>query len=1074
MLRFLERSRLSWIFSQVLYYEVNLTSNQQGKDLFIVDNGISGWTALRYLEEWTKIANSFDIATSFFEVGSLLALDGKWQQLSKIRILMGSEMTMRTKRLLLDSVSTRILKELDSSIEIVKEPNPFLNGVSAILEALKNGQIECRVYDQGKFHAKTFITHSKLEIIGSQALVGSSNFTAPGLSENIELNVQIQNSREVNQLQEWFESHWKDAAEVTDAVIQTVERHTREYHPFHIYAKALQEFFSGHEVTASEWEETQSKMFPVLDLYQKEAYWTLHKIAQQHKGAFLCDGVGLGKTFVGLMLIERLILHEGKRVLLLAPKGAREAVWEPDLKRYLAHIGGISGSADFSNLAIFSHTDLGRSGNFPERFQRMSELADVVIIDEVHHFRNPGQRGNPEEGKNPSRYYQLYNLLNPVLQVDKKPKTLFMFTATPINNGMSDFRHLIELFSKGDERFFSRTIGIPNLRSYFNQMEHAFRSVSPDRTLDISEHLHEANSILSKREIFQNLVVQRSRSYVKESQLREKSKSTSFPKRLPPKVAEYSIRKTHGKLLDMIEKSFDKAKPLFTLPIYYPLAYYKGDDSSIDPFDEGRQKQVVGLIRTVFLKRFESSIVAFEASCDRLMRKLLAFLEIHSESPQAKRRLERWKDQHSTVIQYALDRQMELWSDIELVDPDEDIVSEQILDAVDLLDRDQYDVDEIIAETFLDLDQIIQFLDETRRFEHRDDDKLQKLIQLINSEDLKGKKVLIFTEFADTARYLKNQLQLAGVDGLEEIDSANSGDRRETIERFAPYYNHTTSGDLEKEGKKEIRVLISTDILAEGINLQDATRLINYDIHWNPVRLMQRIGRVDRRLNPDVEAMIIKNHPQIKSERGTVAYWNFLPPEELNAILTLYTRITHKTLVISKTQGIEGKKLLTPEDEYDALRDFNEQYEGTRSELEDLRLEYEALLKQDPELKTFLDRLPRGIFSGREHLPIGLRGVFLCYSLPALDSDSGEFTLAAGFTRWYFYDNESDKIFDNPGQVVEWIRSSPETPRKLGTDKQTLIDIRTKVLNHIKNDYLKKVDAPIEVKPVLKCWMEVN
>lgn len=273
--------------------------------------------------------------------------------------------------------------------------------------------------------------------MGSQALVGSSNFTKPGLTTNIELNVQIQSAREVAQLQEWFEAHWEEATDVTDAIIETIDRHVRQYLPFDVYAKALQEFFRGHELTATEWDETRSKMFPRIDRYQKEAYWALMKIARQHGGAFLCDGVGLGKTFVGLMLIERLVLHEGKRVVLFAPKAAKEGVWEPHLREWLPHIGG---GGDFSNLAVFSHTDLGRKGDFPERFRRIAELADVVVIDEAHHFRNPGRPGTEDEEVEPSRYYQLYSLLdNSVRQ-----KTLFMLTATPINNRLSDFRHMAD------------------------------------------------------------------------------------------------------------------------------------------------------------------------------------------------------------------------------------------------------------------------------------------------------------------------------------------------------------------------------------------------------------------------------------------------------------------------------------------------------------------------------------------------------------------------------------------------------------------------------------------------------
>ncbi|RPH75954.1 MAG: helicase, partial [Nitrospiraceae bacterium] len=179
-----------------------MPDQSRGRDLFIVDNSVSGWTGLRYLKEWSGIARAFDIATGYFEIGALLALEGKWQPLEKIRILMGADTTHRTRKAILDAVRTRAVDALDSSIEVDKDADPFLNGVPAILEALRSGQIECRVYDKDKFHAKAYITHAKLEVVGAQALVGSSNFTAPGLTKNIELNVQIQSAREVAQLQE--------------------------------------------------------------------------------------------------------------------------------------------------------------------------------------------------------------------------------------------------------------------------------------------------------------------------------------------------------------------------------------------------------------------------------------------------------------------------------------------------------------------------------------------------------------------------------------------------------------------------------------------------------------------------------------------------------------------------------------------------------------------------------------------------------------------------------------------------------------------------------------------------------
>lgn len=1043
-----------------------MTVESKGRDLFIVDNSVSGWSGLRYLEEWSSIAKSFDIATGFFEIGSLLALDGKWQPLEKIRILMGAEMTHRTRKALLDAVRARALAILDGSIEVEKDSDPFLKGVPTILDALRSRQIECRVYDKDKFHAKAYITHAKLEVVGSQALVGSSNFTLPGLTKNIELNIQVQSAREVAQLQEWFEIHWNEASEVTDAVIQTVARHTHLYTPFDVYAKALQEYFRGHELTESEWDETRSRMFPRIDRYQKEAYWALMKIARQHGGAFLCDGVGLGKTFVGLMLIERLVLHEGKRVVLFAPKGAKEGVWEPHLREWLPHIGG---GADFSNLAVFSHTDLGRKGEFPDRFRRIAELADVVIIDEAHHFRNPGSQGDGSDDAEPSRYYRLYDLLDNAT----RPKTLFMLTATPINNRLSDFRHMAELFTRKDETYFAKTLGVNNLRAHFGQMEKALRARVGHEVTDVAEEMTEAQQILASDAIFGQLVVQRSRAYARESQTRETGKAAVFPDRGPPQVAEYSIKKTYGRLLDMFENAFAQKNPLFALPMYYPLAWYAGEDKTIDPILENRQKQVVGLIRTGFLKRFESSVAAFELSCDRLLQKLFAFLKVHAETPAERRKLDHWTSENVEVLGYARKRQTELWGE-DGEDGEDDVVPPEMLDAVDRLDRGTYDLSGMMADAYRDLDQLVHFIAEARKFDPKHDDKLQKLLRLLKSKELAGQKVLIFTEFADTARYLKHRLDEAGIAAVAEVDSATKTSRADTIQRFSPYYNGSSSPALAQAGRDEIRVLISTDVLSEGLNLQDASRMINYDIHWNPVRLMQRIGRVDRRLNPAVEERLIADHPEAAPSRGKVSFWNFLPPEELNVLLTLFTRVTQKTLLISKTLGIEGKKLLHPDDDFDALREFNHAYEGTKTAVEDMHLEYQSLLQSDPGLESRLKGLPGSLFSGRERVAKGVRGVFFCYALPALDKATGEFTEAAGTTRWYLLDLERDAIIDEPAAIVASIRSTRDTPRHCSTEERTLIELRARVEKHIKNTYLKRVDAPVGIKPALRCWMELN
>ena len=274
--------------------------------------------------------------------------------------------------------------------------------------------------------------------------------------------------------------------------------------------------------------------------------------------------------------------------------------------------------------------------------------------------------------------------------------------------------------------------------------------------------------------------------------------------------------------------------------------------------------------------------------------------------------------------------------------------------------------------------------------------------------------------------------------------------------------------------------MISTDVLSEGLNLQDATRLINYDLHWNPVRLMQRIGRVDRRMDPKVEKKLVSDHPDQAPLRGRVAYWNFLPPDDLDRLLAIYSRVAGKTLRISKLFGIEGKKLLRPDDDYDALKDFNHSYEGEQSPEEVLRNELRTLLQNDPSLTGRLEGLPGRVFSGKEHPKPGTNAIFFCYALPGRDPDADVNAGPEGWTEkdgrvvWLYREIGSEKILDDPSTIAEWIRSKPDTVRKVDVPRETLGEARTAIEKHLKNGYLRQVQAPAGVKPVLKAWMELN
>ena len=344
------------------------------------------------------------------------------------------------------------------------------------------------------------------------------------------------------------------------------------------------------------------------------------------------------------------------------------------------------------------------------------------------------------------------------------------------------------------------------------------------------------------------------------------------------------------------------------------------------------------------------------------------------------------------------------------------------------------------------------------------DDKLQQLIKLLKTAP--DEKRLIFTEFCDTARYLYKQLLNAGVTDIEQIDSRRKVNREEIIERFSPFYN----GKTPYQSGEPVNTLITTDVLAEGLNLQDASVIINYDLHWNPVRLMQRIGRLDRRLDANIEAKLNRTDP-------TVHVWNFLPPAELEDILRLRKRVDGKILRISRTLGIEGR-FVSPDDDNETLRLFNERYDGRESTEELMNLERQRISEAHPKLWHQLPDLPKRLFSGKDvniKPPlmrnrdgevislerIGDVGVFCCYRMPINDE-----------IKWYFYDADNDEVVDDVKNIWPEIRCDIETKRYTEEGPGGLRYALKKVEKHIQ-EYLKQIQAPMGEKPKLIAWLEI-
>jgi len=510
---------------------------------------------------------------------------------------------------------------------------------------------------------------------------------------------------------------------------------------------------------------------------------------------------------------------------------------------------------------------------------------------------------------------------------------------------------------------------------------------------------------------------------------------------------------------------------------------------------------LVVLIRTIFLKRFESSTKAFEASCWALMGKLMAWMDKNVEGQMDKNDYSAWKSRNSEMLASYDVKQRELFPDEQKANEDR---FDRVLSAlsgvssatIEKLDRKEYDVDKMVRETLNDLQTLTDVLSEALKVEPAKDQKLQALIKLLTEDPkLKGQKVIIFTESTDTARYIELHVKKAGVNQVACIDGGASGKQRLTaVRKFAPYYNPVKKskvvGDkgspeylehqaLQKDMSKQTMVLIATDILAEGLNLQDSCNLINFDLNWNPVRLLQRIGRVDRRLNQATEDEMVADHPDLTKMRRKVFFWNFLPPDGLNDVLSLFSKVTSKVSTISAVLGLEGN-IVQAGEKNDPIKLFNQKCDGTLSAGEEMQLEYMRLQREFPDDFMAARGLPEKSFSGRKSTSGAPRGIFYCFRLPgqeqvAIGEEEPDWSVDAGDCVWLYYNRSDNKISANQGEIFQHIRSEKKDPRLVDITPEELATIRKTVEKFVKREYIEPLDPTADVGDgKCICWMQVS
>ena len=912
------------------------------------------------VHEWITKYNEegiLNVVTGYFTIGALAFLSKHTNdKIEDYRFVLGDIVNFDNKIKAIDLLNERI--DIDTSFQL----NKLAQEAVAFLK-LKN--VAVKTLEPNFCHAKLYLKTAANDDRFNFYISGSSNLTEAGIglktTSNVELNIaETGLTNQYKELVDWFNDLWispqahdqksfvddngkKYSKDFKEYLIDEISKLFAVYQPEQIYYKILFELFhkekDNPEVEKQLIKLEDTIVYKKLYDFQKGGVQSLIRMLNKYNGAILADAVGLGKTWSALAVMKSFqVDHE---IILLCPKKL-----EQNWNQYFYKNKSLF-QDDRLDFELRFHTDL-REGGFEKNKVSLdyfiNDKKKLIVIDESHNLRNDKS----------SRYQYL---VEEILQKSKGDIKILLLSATPINNSFKDIRNQFKLMTKGKNDGFREKLDINNIESTFREIQTVFNKWSLQPNAKLSDFHHKIKDSAFFK-LTDNLLVARTRKNIKASF----DSTLSFPIHKKP----MNIFKTPLKFGD-VENFAQLIDNLdLNLSAYLPATYtfsraerdriakekadrkvkkVKGNKDDVLKDDAQREHFLVKMMLILMLKRLESSWYSFEITINRVY-------EHH------KKALDKINDyqklcKDNTIIDNTLDD--------DLMNEDETGVVENFLfgkkrpiplSAIDAVGS----LEEFKEAIKKDKKSLKYILDNISEFEEKfqPEKKLKsvdiKLAELLNiiieKQKNDNKKIVIFSAYKDTVQYLFDQLKIRGfvdfamVSGDENKvwNESHSTKRHENIlERFAPYTKlfkekkwddfAVSSKDLsKKEGYVEwqkyikdnepktfeklqnpIQILITTDVLSEGQNLQDADMVINYDIHWNPVRVIQRVGRIDRIGSPNTEIQTI----------------NFWPAKDIDAYINLKSRV-EKRMAIMK---ISGSEVIN-----DFTDDFNELAEAEKLE----------------------------------------------------------------------------------------------------------------------------------------------
>lgn len=818
------------------------------------------------------------IASAFFDVPGFQRVADALEQVGTVHLLLGADPPPEALRRAPvpgeppEPKRSRLrlaeaLRQLDQGLRHARDLLPFDldsdRAVRRLLDFLEQGKLEVRRCEDRFLPAKAVLFH----VEGGGVLAGTSNFSLAGLREPTGLTLGHYQDPVVTRVESWFEELWQAA--VPYDLADLYQRLTAEYHPYLIFLAVLRELYG------TELEEECQEVGPIpITTFQKHGVWRALRILEQFHGVLIADGVGLGKTFLAGEIIRRYV-DRRQRVLLVCPAALRDSNWKDFTHQFMLP------------LTCVSYEELARDRQFGGAGHAlMSDIKEfaLVVIDEAHNYRNPDA---------PARAGILRQLLQ------GPPRDLVLLSATPVNNSLWDLYHLLRFFVKQDAALADR--GVLSLHDRFEEaMDEDPFSLSPDLLFPVIDAT----------------TVKRTRQFVKKHYARDtitlpdgRQEKIAFPKPVPSTI-NYNLDLVLPGFFDRLEQALKPkvGHPELTLARYQPENYLAGAAVA------DQDLPIIGLLRSGLLKRFESSSYAFAQTTAKMIKEHDLFLA--------------GLDDNKVILKKVM-------RELSAAD-DDDEIEELLAEPGSSESTRGYDVDRLRAAVRADRAVLAELNQRVANVQPAHDPKLAALVEELariareadkesidDEQRCRNRKVLVFSYYEDTIDYIEGYLRqaiatdkrlavyrnrVASVAGHESRHGVN---RDRAVHGFAP----KSAGARGKPGDEadQFDLLLSTDVLAEGMNLQQCRNIINYDLPWNPMRLVQRHGRIDR---------IGSHHPRVFLR-------TFFPDKQLDRMLDLEMRVRRKLARAAASVGVEAAPI-------EAGSERDQSFAETREEIERL------------------------------------------------------------------------------------------------------------------------------------------